>query len=95
MSSPDPQATLRAAQQAQAASDASLERRQGDRRNGPKLRCPECRSLRSDVLADKSAGFTEEGGEAIYRRHRQCKACGALFSSVERVERVIRKGKAA
>ena len=80
-------AILEAAEQA--------EKRERDRRNGPKLCCPACGHSISDVLPDKAAGRAFENGEDIYRRMRKCRECEAVFSSVERVEKLVRKQSAA
>lgn len=73
---------------------AQDERRKADRRrtrNGPKIPCPACGHYESDVVSTKTMGATDDDA---YRRMRQCKECHARFTSIERVERLIRKGSA-
>lgn len=85
-----PEDILTAAQQAQAASDASLERRQGERRArrdlGEKCACPNCSSVVSKVLprtVPQRIGYT---------RHRQCQACGAEYETRETPTRLLKPG---
>lgn len=56
----------------------------------PKLCCPSCGGLESLVRPDCSVGYriTEDGG---FRRVRACVACGARFTSIERVEGLFQK----
>ena len=55
--------------------------------------CPECRWLVSFVVPtrSKTIGPSHEDGQDIYRRLRACQSCGTRFTSVERVERVVRR----
>lgn len=45
------------------------------------MRCPECGSLEDKVIDSRSA---EDG--AVIRRRRQCAACSARFTTLERIE---------
>jgi transcriptional regulator NrdR family protein len=41
------------------------------------------------------AGQAQDGAATIYRRRRQCHACTTVYSSVERVERIVQRGQPA
>lgn len=82
-------------QRAQRALDAADRELGSSRRNNPKLACPECQHEISVVKPDKGIRLRDHDDGLVYRRLRECQACGTLFASVERVERVVRKGSTA